>query len=210
MLLTVNAFLSLDGVMQGPGGAEEDTTGNFARGGWLMPHFDADTGAVVDGWFARTEALLLGRTTYELMQPHWSQVTDPDDHVAATLNNGPKYLVSTTMQESAAPWKNTTILRSTEDVRGVKDQPGGELQVHGSLALARSLHDAGLVDEYRLIVFPVVVGQGRRLFGDGCVPSGFSVVSHSITSTGAVALTLRPVPFTTGMVTVEDGRDTIV
>lgn len=207
MKLTVNAFLSLDGVMQGPGGAEEDPSDDFTRGGWLMPHFDADTGAVVDSWFAKTDALLLGRTTYQLMAPHWSQVTDP---TADVLNHGRKYLVTTSLDQAAATWENTTIIRSLDEVRALKDTEGGELQVHGSLALARGLHDEGLVDEYRLIIFPTVVGEGRRLFGEGCSPSGFEVVEQSTTASGAVALTLRPRPFATGMIVVENGSEKVV
>jgi dihydrofolate reductase len=208
MKLTLNTFLSLDGVMQGPGGPEEDVSGGFDRGGWVVPHLDEDFGRIVDGWFAQAEALLLGRTTYQMMQPYWEQVTDPDNLVATAMNNLPKYLVSGTVTEPT--WKNTTVLAGdvVGAVGGVGSRAGGELQVHGSHRLARTLHDAGLVDEYRLILFPVALGKGKRLF-DGAVPSAFELVDSRITGAGAVSLTLRPKPFGTGYVGVEDGRESV-
>lgn len=209
MKLTLNTFLSLDGVMQGPGGPDEDVSGGFDRGGWLVPHVDEDFGRIVDGWFAQAEALLLGRTTYQMMQPYWEQVTDPENAVATAMNNLPKYLVSATVTEPT--WQNTTVISG--DVAGtvarLKSRPGGELQVHGSHRLARTLHDAGLVDEYRMILFPVALGKGKRLFDDGAVPSAFELVDSMVTAAGAVSLTLRPKPFGTGYIGVEDGRETV-
>lgn len=198
MKLTVNTFLSLDGVMQGPGGREEDTSGGFERGGWLVPHADEGMGRIVDGWFAQADAILLGRTTYEMMQPYWEQVTDPDNPVATALNGLPKYVVSTTLADPT--WNNSTVLSADilDAVAKLKARPGRELQVHGSWKLARTLHDAGLVDEYRLLYFPVVVGQGKRLFETGCVPSGFTLVDVDRTGAGAVGMTLRPTAFVTG------------
>ncbi|NKX54347.1 dihydrofolate reductase family protein [Arthrobacter mobilis] len=210
MKLTVNTFLSLDGVMQGPGGRDEDTSGGFDRGGWLVPHIDEDFGRIVNGWFANAEAILLGRTTYQMMQPYWEQVTDPEDPVAAAMNNLPKYLVSSTVAEPT--WQNTTLLSGdpVQAVAELKSRPGAELQVHGSHRLARALHDAGLVDEYRLLIFPVVVGKGKRLFDDGAVPSAFELVDSATTGAGAVSLTLLPRPFSTGDFGVEDGRETTI
>ncbi|MCG2621176.1 dihydrofolate reductase family protein [Arthrobacter sp. I2-34] len=209
MKLTLNTFLSLDGVMQGPGGPDEDVSGGFDLGGWLVPHVDEDFGRIVDGWFAQAEALLLGRTTYQMMQPYWEQVTDPDNSVATAMNTLPKYLVSATVTEPT--WQNTRVISNdvAGAVAGLKSRPGGELQVHGSHRLARTLHDAGLVDEYRLILFPVALGKGKRLFDDGAVPSAFELVDSTITGAGAVALTLRPKPFGTGYIGVDDGRGTV-
>lgn len=106
MILTVNAFLTLDGVMQGPGGSQEDPSGGFTRGGWLVPHIDQGFGEVVDQWFASGDAVLLGRTTYELMSGYWPQVTDPEDTTAAALNSRPKYVVSNTLTGPA--WNRDT------------------------------------------------------------------------------------------------------
>jgi dihydrofolate reductase len=209
MKLTVHTFLTLDGVMQGPGGAEEDTSGGFTRGGWLVPYADADMGEVVDSWFARAEAILLGRTTFTMMRDFWSAVTDTDDTTAAALNGLPKYLVSSTVTEPG--WSPTTVLGGdpVEAVRALKEQPGGELQVHGSARLARTLHAAGLVDEYRLLVFPVTVGAGKRLFDETAPASGYTVLESRTTSTGAVYTALAPTPFSTGGIAVEDGREVV-
>ncbi|MBP3042435.1 dihydrofolate reductase family protein [Arthrobacter jiangjiafuii] len=196
MTLSVNVFLTLDGVMQGPGGTDEDRSGGFERGGWLVPHAGPAMDQIVAGWFARADALLLGRSTYEMMQPYWEPAVDPDDAVAYALNNLTKYLVSSTLTDPT--WNNTRLLTGDplEAVAALRDHRG-ELQVHGSHQLARSLHDAGLVDEYRLLVFPVVVGAGKRLFETGSVPSGFQLLESETLDNGAVHLRLRPVPFTT-------------
>lgn len=205
MKLTVNTFLTLDGVMQGPGGREEDTSGGFERGGWLVPHADEGMGRIVDGWFAQADAILLGRTTYQMMQPYWEQVTDPENPVATALNGLPKYVVSTTLSDPT--WNNSTVLSTDilDAVANLKAQPGRELQVHGSYKLARTLHDAVLVDEYRLLYFPVVVGQGKRLFETGSIPSTFTLVDVDKTGAGAVCLTLRPTAFVTGELEMPDG-----
>jgi dihydrofolate reductase len=209
MKLTVNTFLTLDGVMQGPGGKDEDTSGGFELGGWLVPHADDDMGKIVDGWFAEADAILLGRTTYQLMQPYWEQVTDPDNAVAAALNGLPKFLVSGTVKEPT--WNNTTVLSGNflEAIDDLKSRPGRELQVHGSHQLARALHDAGLVDEYRLLYFPVVVGQGKRLFDTGAAPSAFTLVRSQTTGAGAVHLTLLPTAFGAGEFEVRGGQEAV-
>lgn len=198
MRLTVHTFLTLDGVMQAPGGAAEDISGGFAAGGWQIPFIDNDFGRIVDGWFQRTDAILLGRNTFQTMKPHWSRITDPDDLVAARLNGAPKFMVSSTLTDP--DWGDTTVLSGAvlDEVAALKARPGGELQVHGSARLASTLAGAGLVDEFRLLVFPVAVGNGKRLFPQSLSPTGFTVVDSSITSTGAVYTALVPAPFTTG------------
>lgn len=209
MKLTVHTFVTLDGVMQGPGGADEDTSNGFDRGGWVVPHIDEDFGRIVDGWFAQVDEFLLGRTTYDMMQAFWSLVTDPEDRVAAALNTLPKHVVSTTLTDPT--WQNTTVI-STDVVGAVsalKDRPGRELQVHGSWQLVRTLHDAGLVDEYRLMVFPVVLGSGKRLFAEGAATSGFTLVDSDVTGAGVIHQVLRPAEFRTGGITIEDGKEVI-
>jgi len=211
MKLTLNTFLSLDGVMQGPGGPDEDRSGGFDKGGWLVPFVDEGFGAVVDGWFAATDEVLLGRTTYDMFHTFWSQVSDPDDVVAAKLNNRPKHVASRTMKEAA--WQNTSVITGdvVAAVEALKAKPGGELQVHGSCELAHTLHDAGLIDEYRLVIFPVIVGGGKRLFPDGAVPGTLALVDSTTTTTGAIALTLRPAgALGSGDIEVVDGREVIV
>jgi dihydrofolate reductase len=209
MKLSVNEFVTIDGVMQGPGGADEDTTGGFTRGGWLMPFADEGFGEIVNGWFERAGAFLLGRNTYTSMQAYWPQVTDPGNLVAVKLNGLPKYVASSTLRDPA--WASTTVLSGDviEQVRRLKEQPGDELQVHGSCLLARGLHRAGLVDEYRLLVAPVTVGPGKRLFTDDAPASGYTLVESRATGRGAVQVVLRPAPFRSGTVEVVDGREAV-
>jgi dihydrofolate reductase len=216
MELSVHVFVSLDGVMQGPGGPQEDPSNGFKRGGWLVPYSDADWGSVVDGWFRRADAILLGRNTFEMMRTYWSQVTEPDNIAAIALNTWQKYVVSTTLSDEDAAWGPTTVLRDdvVEQVRRLKEQPGRELQVHGSWQLVRTLHDAGLVDTYRLLQFPVVVGDGKRLFADGATPTTFEVIESesAVLSGGAVSLTLRQAAFGTigtGEYVIREGKETI-
>jgi dihydrofolate reductase len=211
MRLCVHEFLTLDGVMQGPGAPDEDRSNGFGSGGWLVPYADEDFGRIVDGWFRDAEAILLGRSTYSMMQPYWSEVSDPDSRVATVLNSYPKYVASTTLTEQTATWDNTTLLPDSvlDRVRELKEQPGRELQVHGSWQLVRALHDARLVDVYRLLVFPVVLGEGKRLFEVGTAPSGFVTQSSELTAAGVVSLVLEPAPLTAGAFVVEDGRETV-
>jgi len=210
MKLTVHTFLTLDGVMQGPGGPDEDTTGGFTRGGWVVPLVDEGFGRIVDGWFAQADEILLGRTTYDMMSEFWSQITDPEDEVGRRLNALPKHIASKTLTDPT--WNNSTVIEGdvVEAVRALKERPGRELQVHGSWELLQALQAAGLVDEYRLLVFPVVLGTGKRLFGEGTAPTGFTLVESEVTGTGAVYEVLRPAPLGTGDIVVEDGREVIV
>ncbi len=207
MQLTVHTFLTLDGVMQGPAGFEEDRSGGFTRGGWLVPHVDQDFGEIVGSWFPRGDAILLGRNTFLAMRGYWTQVTDPDNPAAVALNGLPKYLVSSTVTDPA--WGDTTVLSGDplDEVRRLKERPGGELQVHGSWQLASALHAAGLVDEYRLLTFPVTVGAGKRLFTDDAPASGFRLIESRTTSTGVTYANLAPAEFTTGEVAVEEGKE---
>ena len=217
MELSVNVFVSLDGVMQGPGGPDEDRSNGFEYGGWLVPHAADGQLDPVDGWFREADAILLGRSTFEMMRTFWSQVTvEPDNIVSTALNTWKKYVVSNTLSDEDAAWGDTTVLRGddlVEQVRRLKEQPGRELQVHGSWQLVRTLHDAGLVDTYRLIQFPVVVGTGKRLFEAGAVPATYKIAHGEVLPGGAVSLTLRQDGFGslgTGDIVVEDGKEVLI
>ncbi len=210
MRLSLNIFVSLDGVMQGPGGPDEDTTGGFTGGGWVVPHVDEDFGRIVDGeWFANADGVLLGRSTYQMMEPYWRAYPKQDELVAKVLNTFPKYLVSTTLRDAQADWGDTTVIRDdiVGGIRQIKERPGRELQVHGSWRLAQTLHNAGLVDVYRLLVFPVALGSGKRLFDEHTRPTAFRTVSQRTTAAGATHLVLEPARFTRGEFSIVDGQE---
>jgi dihydrofolate reductase len=192
MRLTLHTFLTLDGVMQAPGGPEEDPSSGFTHGGWAFPFDDEDFGAAITGWFDGAGAFLLGRHTYEIFSGYWPKITDPANPVAAKLNALPKYVASATL--TSADWAGTTVLRGDvlTGVAKLKEQPGGELQVHGSGALAHALIDAGLIDEYRLLFFPVHLGSGKKLFRDGAKAASLRLLTSSVTSTGVVIATYEP------------------
>ncbi|UFU06234.1 dihydrofolate reductase family protein [Ruania halotolerans] len=209
MKLTVHTFLTLDGVMQGPGATDEDESDGFALGGWMVPLADAAMDRIVADWFEPADEILLGRSTYDMMQAYWSEVTDPDNKVATALNGLPKHVVSTTLTEPT--WPDTSVISGDviDAVAALKAKPGRELQVHGSWRLARTLHDAGLVDEYRLLVFPVVVGQGKRLFDEDAAPSSYQLVHSEILSTGAIHQVLRPRALDLGDFVVRGGKHAV-
>jgi dihydrofolate reductase len=192
MRLTLHTFLTLDGVMQAPGGPEEDPDGGFAYGGWSFPYGDEGVGAAMTGWFEHASAFLLGRKTYQIFSGHWPRVTDPGDPIAAKLNALPKYVASTTL--ASADWQNSSILSGdvAAEVAKLKEQPGDELQIHGSGGLAQTLIDHDLVDEYRLLVFPVHLGSGKKLFRDGAKAAALRLISATTTGTGVVIATYQP------------------
>nr|WP_246406119.1 dihydrofolate reductase family protein [Modestobacter versicolor] len=179
----------MDGVNQGPGSADEDTTDGFDRGGWLVPHLDDDFVRQTSDWLDLADGLLLGRRTYEAFARDWPQIADPDPFTAR-MNALPKYVVSSTL--TAGTWEPTTVLTGDPlaAVRALREQPGRELQVHGSARLAASLLAAGVVDVVRLAVAPAVVGRGRRLFDGPDV--GLRLVSHRATPNGVLVLEYEP------------------
>lgn len=188
--LTLTTFLTLDGVMQAPGGPSEDTAGDFPYGGWLVPHADEEMGKTMDDIFSKAEAFLLGRTTYDIFAAHWPRITDTDELVANKLNSLPKYIASRT--KTIFDWNNSSLIRDVvEEVGELKQRFSSEVQVHGSCGLSQTLIQHDLIDEYRLLIFPVILGTGKRLFGSGTVPSMLKFVSSSSTSKGTVVSVYR-------------------
>jgi dihydrofolate reductase len=189
--LTVTMFTTLDGVAQAPGGADEDRDGGFEHGGWMIPHVDEEFGKAMDAWFSQADAFLFGRRTYEIFLGHWPKVTDPDDPVASRFNSLPKYVPTRTLDH--AEWDGTTLLKgdAPKEIAEIKEQPGRELQVHGSINLVQTLNRAGLVDEYRVLVFPLLLGTGKRLFEE-VNPTALELADSKSSSTGAMLQTYRP------------------
>ena len=186
--LVVNTFLTLDGVMQAPGGPEEDPSGGFEHGGWSFGYWDEQMEGVMGESMSAPFDLVLGRQTYEIFAAHWPYADDP---AAEALNKAIKHVASTTLKELA--WENSRLIEGDvpDGVRGLKEQEGPELQVHGSANLIQTLLEHGLIDEFRLMIFPLVLGQGKRLFDGGTVPAGFEVTSSQTSSTGVIMATYR-------------------
>jgi dihydrofolate reductase len=182
MRLVLQEFLTLDGVSQGPGSPDEDTSDGFTRGGWFVPHLDEEFGRLAGTWLGEADAFLFGRRTYENFARDWPEMTDHPS--ARILNSLPKYVASHSLTE--AEWSPSTILSGDipAQVADLKRRPGRELQIHGSARLAQSLLASGLIDTWRLVIAPVVLGQGRRLFPDGGAPTGLRLVSHRTTPGG--------------------------
>lgn len=192
MRLTLHTFLTLDGVLQAPGAPEEDPDGGFEHGGWSFPYGDQDFGTAMAGWFEHADAFLLGRKTYEIFNGHWPRVTDAGDPIASKLNTLPKYVASTTL--GSVSWHNSSLLGGdvAAEVAKLKDRPGNELQVHGSGALAHTLIDADLIDEYRLLYFPLHLGSGKKLFRDGAKAASLRLLNTTTTSTGVIIARYEP------------------
>jgi dihydrofolate reductase len=187
--LIVSTFLTLDGVMQAPGGPEEDPSGGFEHGGWSVNYWDDSMGARMSRAFETQFDLLLGRKTYEIFAAHWPHVRDQPG--AAELNSARKYVASRTLD--SVEWENSTLLEGdvAEAVARIKEEDGPEIQVHGSSDLIQTLLAADLVDEFRLMIFPVVLGSGKQLFGDGAIPAGFELADSEASSTGVLMTTYR-------------------
>jgi len=188
--LIANTFLTLDGVMQAPGGPEEDADGGFDLGGWSVHYWDEHMNQTMGETMGVPFDLVLGRRTYDIFAAHWPRATEDDG--AKPLNEATKYVAS--RQRPSLEWQNSVLL--DEDVptavAELKRGDGPELQVHGSADLLQTLMRHGLVDEYRLWTFPVIVGTGKRLFADGVVPVGLELVTSSVSTTGVVIGTYRP------------------
>jgi dihydrofolate reductase len=186
--LMVTTFVSLDGVMQAPGGPDEDRAGGFAHGGWLVPFMDQQALDLMTGLVDRGGALLLGRKTYDIFAASWP-LAAADDPIGAKLNSMPKYVASRTLD--AVSWRNSALLTGdvAEAVGELKRGEGDEVQVHGSGDLIQTLIRHDLVDEFHVLVFPVLLGTGKRLFAEGTIPARFKLVDTTATKTGVLVST---------------------
>jgi dihydrofolate reductase len=184
--LIVLSFITLDNVMQGPGGPEEDPAGRFEHGGWLFGYLDDFLLNVMIKQTSKPFDLLLGRKTYEIFAAHWPYVNADQDPFAAKLNNAKKYVASKTLRK--LDWNNSELINGdvSEGIKRIKEQDGPEIQVHGSSNLVQTLLKHDLVDELWLKIFPVTVGTGKRLFAEGTIPAGFKLLESGISPSGVI------------------------
>lgn len=185
--LIVLTFVSLDGVMQGPGGPQEDTSGNFTHGGWTVPYFDDFLGQEMGQQMGRPFDLLLGRKTFEIFASYWPQAEGGDN----PINHATKYVASNTMTEHE--WQNSVFLNGdvVQQIKELKQQDGPDLQVHGSQTLVQTLLAHDLVDEYWLKIFPVSLGNGKRLFAEGAMPASFTLAESKTSPAGVIIATYQ-------------------
>jgi dihydrofolate reductase len=190
--IVVATFVSLDGIMQAPGGPQEDPTGGFALGGWTAPYFDDALGGAMGEIFGRPFDLLLGRKTYEIFAAHWPYVTDPNDRMAALLNHATKYVASRSRPQLR--WENSQLLGDdvVSALKKLKGREGPDLLVQGSSDLLQTLWEHRLVDELCVLVFPVLLGQGKTLFGDRTAPAALTLMSSKTYPTGVIVSKYSP------------------
>jgi len=186
--LVVLTFTTLDGVMQAPGGPEEDPAGGFEHGGWSVGYWDEQLENVMGESMSPPFDLVLGRKTYEIFAAFWPH---SDGTAAEALNSATKHVASTTLKDFE--WENSKLIEGDvpDGIRALKEEDGPELQVHGSANLIQTLLEHGLVDEFRLKTFPLVLGKGKRLFNGGTVPAGLEMASSQVTPGGVIAATYR-------------------
>ena len=190
--IIVAAFTSLDGVMQAPGGPQEDPTGGFALGGWTVPYVNEALGACMGAIFERPFDLLLGRKTYDIFAAHWPYVADPNGPIAGLFNRVTKYVASRSRPNLA--WQNSRLL-GTDTVaalRALKGEDGPDLLVQGSSELLQTLWKHALVDELSVLIYPVVLGKGKRLFGEGASPAGLRLAKSQSFPTGVIVASYTP------------------
>lgn len=189
--LIASTFVSLDGIMQAPGGPEEDPTGGFALGGWTFNYWDEGMDVSTSGFDGKGRELVLGRRTYEIFEAYWPYQPD-DDPIARTLNAAKKYVASRTL--TTLHWNNSSLLRGdvVSEIKALKGQPGPDLQIIGSGNLIHTLQAASLIDEYNVWTFPLVLGQGKRLFDETAKPFALRLVRSQISATGVVMSTYVP------------------
>ncbi|GGM96467.1 dihydrofolate reductase [Dyadobacter beijingensis] len=181
--------MSLDGVIQGPGGPEEDTTGGFELGGWSATQWDDSMQQFLNEVMQQDYDLLLGRFTYHIWEPYWPKQTGP---IAEKFNRIKKYVATRTLRE--AHWEGTVLLNDNaiEQVKALKAGDGPDLQMWGSADFIQSLRRYGLIDQMNIMIFPVVLGRGKRLFAEGTVPGNFKMTRHIVSTTGVVIATYEP------------------
>lgn len=199
-------FITVDGVYQGPGGPDEDVDGGFANGGWVVPFIDDELGEFIVSMINSADAFLFGRKTYDIFAASWPMTPD-DDPVGAKLNSSPKYVASNTL--TSADWNNTTILSGdvASEIAKLKEQDGGDIQLAGSGNLIQTLLKNDLLDELILLIFPVVVGEGKRLLGEGTLPRSLKLVSSKAFGSGVVVSTYqRAGALGTGAYGIETGN----
>ena len=177
--IIVLSFITLDGVMQAPGGPDEDRSGSFTYGGWSAPYFDDEAGAIMEKQMKPAD-LLLGRKTYDIFASYWPQRSD----VWQGINDVTKYVMSNTVSES--DWQNTVFLKNVDEIKELKNSDGGDIQVHGSGKLIQTLLKNDLVDELWLKIFPITLGQGKKLFAEGTIAAAFTLVNSTVTSNGVI------------------------
>jgi dihydrofolate reductase len=189
----VNEFMSLDGVVQAPGGADEDTTGGFRHGGWHMQYLDDVSRQRVLAGIVEAGGFLLGRRTYDIFAGYWPNAPEEEQAIAEPLNSKPKWVASRTLEGELA-WQNSTVLEGdlASAVAALKDEDGGDIHVIGSSELVRTLLEEGLVDELWLMIDPVVLGGGKRIFGDDGALRSLRLVDSDVSSTGAILATYAP------------------
>jgi dihydrofolate reductase len=195
--------------MQAPGGPDEDREGGFMHGGWLVPYFDEKFVQIMTEWTKQAGAFLLGRKTYEMFAASWPKSTDPADEIATALNTRPKFVASRTLDK--VDWSNSVLLKGevAEEIAKLKTQEGGEIQVHGSGNLLQTLLKHDLIDTLRIWQFPIVLGTGKRLFGEGSIPLSFRLMETNQIATGAVLHVYERVgPLKYGE--VEVGQETVI
>ena len=189
--LIVSTFLTLDGVMQAPGGPGEDDSGGFAHGGWSVNYWDDQMGQVMGEATSRPFAMVLGRRTFDIMAAYWPHA--PEEEGGKVFNEATKY-VGSRGRPNLEAWSNSVLIEgdAAEGLAALKAEDGPELQVHGSANLIQTLLRHNLVDQFRLWVFPLVIGTGKRLFAEGTIPSGLTLVDHKVSTTGVVIGTYEP------------------
>jgi dihydrofolate reductase len=184
--LVILSFITLDGVMQAPGGPEEDPTGGFKHGGWVAGYFDDFLGKVMAEQMSKPFDLLLGRKTYEIFAAHWPYVKTKEDPIAAGINKAKKYVASKTLIK--LDWSNSELIKGdvAKEVKRLKEQDGSQIQIHGSGGLIQTLLKHDLVDELWLKIFPITLGRGKRLFAEGTIPVGFKLLESEISPSGVI------------------------